>query len=72
MRRNRNWSKYNKSLANPGSLAVIANAPNPAGHAILGKHFKDGISHVGLFVAALIPMLVVTVGFWFARVLNLI
>jgi len=55
-----------------GGLTVIANAPNPAGHAILGKHFKDGISHVGLFVAALIPMFVVTVGFWFARVFNLI
>ena len=31
-----------------GGLTVIANAPNPAGQAILGKHFEDGISPLWL------------------------
>jgi hypothetical protein len=37
-----------------GGLTVIANAPNPAGFAILRDHFDDGTIHpLGLFVAAL-------------------
>jgi len=37
-----------------GGLTVIANAPNPAGFAILRKHFHDSaISPLGLLVAAL-------------------
>lgn len=37
-----------------GGLTVIANAPNPAGFAILRKHFNDGaISPLGLLLAAL-------------------
>jgi hypothetical protein len=37
-----------------GGLTVIANAPNPAGFAILRGHFEDHAIHpVGLFVAAL-------------------
>ena len=38
-----------------GFLTVIANAPNPAGFAILRREFEDGahISPSGLFVAAL-------------------
>jgi hypothetical protein len=38
-----------------GGLTVIANAPNPAGQAILGRHFEDGISPLGLFLGALLP-----------------
>jgi hypothetical protein len=36
-----------------GGLTVIANAPNPAGQAILGRHFPDGIAPLGLFLGAL-------------------
>lgn len=41
-----------------GGLTVIANAPNPAGYAILKKHFKDGIKPLNLLAAALIPTLI--------------
>jgi hypothetical protein len=44
-----------------GGLTVIANAPNPAGQAILAKYFPDGISPAGLFLAALGPTLVLLV-----------
>ncbi|MGN0837101.1 MAG: putative Na+/H+ antiporter, partial [Akkermansia sp.] len=40
-----------------GGLTVIANAPNPAGQAILGKYFK-GISALQLFLWALLPTLI--------------
>jgi len=47
-----------------GGLTVIANAPNPAGHAILKDKFRDGaISALWLFVAALGPTLVAIVAF---------
>ncbi|HET6897276.1 MAG TPA: putative Na+/H+ antiporter [Vicinamibacteria bacterium] len=36
-----------------GGLTVIANAPNPAGQAILAPHFEDGISPIGLLAGAL-------------------
>lgn len=42
-----------------GGLTVIANAPNPAGQAILARYFPDGISPAGLFLGAAIPTLVV-------------
>lgn len=43
-----------------GGLTVIANAPNPAGFAILKDHFEDqSISALGLFAAALVPTFVV-------------
>jgi hypothetical protein len=43
-----------------GGLTVIANAPNPAGFAILKDSFRDQtISALGLFAAALPPTLVV-------------
>jgi hypothetical protein len=42
-----------------GGLTVIANAPNPAGQSILGKHFEGGIGAAGLFLGALAPTLVV-------------
>lgn len=42
-----------------GGLTVIANAPNPAGFAILKSHFPDGaISPLKLLMAAFIPTLV--------------
>ena len=41
-----------------GGLTVIANAPNPAGQAILGKFFKSGISAPKLFIWALLPTLI--------------
>jgi hypothetical protein len=41
-----------------GGLTVIANAPNPAGFAILKDHFEDqAISAVGLLGSALLPTL---------------
>ena len=42
-----------------GGLTIIANAPNPAGFAILKDHFEDqSISALGLLAAALPPTLV--------------
>jgi hypothetical protein len=42
-----------------GGLTVIANAPNPAGQAILGKFFPDGIGALGLLLGALLPTLLI-------------
>jgi Putative Na+/H+ antiporter len=42
-----------------GGLTVIANAPNPAGQAILARFFGDGVSPLKLLLAALIPTLIV-------------
>ncbi len=42
-----------------GGLTVIANAPNPAGQAILARWFDDGISPLGLLAGALLPTLIV-------------
>ncbi len=41
-----------------GGITVIANAPNPAGYAILRKHFEKGIKPLNLFLGALIPTLI--------------
>lgn len=47
-----------------GGLTVIANAPNPAGFAILGEHFEDkSINPLGLLAAALPPTLVAVAAF---------
>jgi len=47
-----------------GGLTVIANAPNPAGFAILKDHFEErSISALGLFAAALVPTLVAVICF---------
>lgn len=47
-----------------GGLTVIANAPNPAGFAILREHFEDGAIHpAGLLIAALLPTLVAVAAF---------
>ena len=48
-----------------GGLTVIANAPNPAGFAILKGNFDEGaISPLGLLAAALPPTLVAILAFW--------
>ncbi len=48
-----------------GGLTVIANAPNPAGFAILKGNFEDGaISAIGLAAAATVPTLVAAAAFW--------
>ena len=41
-----------------GGLTVIANAPNPAGQALLGRFFDDSVSPVRLFAAAVVPTLI--------------
>ncbi|BCX49947.1 conserved hypothetical protein [Haloferula helveola] len=41
-----------------GGLTVIANAPNPAGQALLNRFFGDGISPLKLAAAALIPTVI--------------
>ena len=47
-----------------GGLTVIANAPNPAGFAILRSNFEDETIHpLGLFLAALPPTVVAIVAF---------
>jgi len=47
-----------------GGLTVIANAPNPAGQAILRDHFgPNGIHPGGLFLAALIPTIIMGAAF---------
>ena len=47
-----------------GGLTVIANAPNPAGFAILRGHFSDASIHpLGLLLAALPPTLVAVIAF---------
>src|SRR5262249_50333193 len=50
-----------------GGLTVIANAPNPAGQAILGRYFTGGISPLGLLAGAAVPTLVMSVCFFFLR-----
>ena len=42
-----------------GGLTVIANAPNPAGQAILKKYFENGVSPAGILAGALLPTLIV-------------
>lgn len=49
-----------------GGLTIIANAPNPAGIAILRGHFDDEAIHpLGLLLAALVPTLVAALAFKF-------
>ena len=49
-----------------GGLTVIANAPNPAGQSILQDHFGiEGVSAVKLFLAALLPTVVMLLMFLF-------
>jgi Putative Na+/H+ antiporter len=46
-----------------GGLTVIANAPNPAGQAILQRFFPDGVSPTKLLLAAIPPTLVMSAAF---------
>jgi hypothetical protein len=49
-----------------GGLTIIANAPNPAGIAILRGSFKNETVHpAGLFFAALPPTIVAAIAFWY-------
>ena len=41
-----------------GGLTVIANAPNPAGQALLGRFFGDAVEPLRLLLGALIPTLI--------------
>ncbi len=51
-----------------GGLTIIANAPNPAGIAILRPHFDEGAVHpLGLLLAALPPTLAAAAAFWIFR-----
>jgi hypothetical protein len=50
-----------------GGLTVIANAPNPAGQAILGRFFGGGIKPLGLLLGALPATLILMVCFLCAR-----
>ena len=47
-----------------GGLTVIANAPNPAGQALLAKYFSNGIvKPLPLFLGALMPTLILMIVF---------
>ncbi len=46
-----------------GGLTVIANAPNPAGQALLGRFFDDAVHPVFLFCGALVPTLIAAAAF---------
>ena len=50
-----------------GGLTVIANAPNPAGQAILGRFFPNGISALNLFLGALVPTILMGLVFLLFR-----
>ncbi|MCC6162048.1 MAG: putative Na+/H+ antiporter [Acidobacteria bacterium] len=41
-----------------GGLTVIANAPNPAGQALLGRFFGGAVSPLWLFAGAILPTLI--------------
>jgi Putative Na+/H+ antiporter len=41
-----------------GGLTVIANAPNPAGQALLGRFFDGAIAPLGLLAGALVPTVI--------------
>ena len=49
-----------------GGLTVIANAPNPAGQAILGRYLPNGVSPLWLATSALLPTLVAAAWFLLA------
>jgi Na+/H+ antiporter NhaD/arsenite permease-like protein len=46
-----------------GGLTVIANAPNPAGQAVLGRFFPDGVSPAHLALSAAVPTLILAACF---------
>ncbi len=46
-----------------GGLTVIANAPNPAGQALLSRFFDDAVSPLWLLAGALLPTIVAALAF---------
>jgi hypothetical protein len=46
-----------------GGLTVIANAPNPAGQAILARFFGGAVLPLGLLAGALLPTLIAALAF---------
>jgi hypothetical protein len=48
-----------------GGLTVIANAPNPAGQALLQKFFPDGLHPLRLFMGAIVPTIVAALVYYF-------
>ena len=46
-----------------GGLTVIANAPNPAGQALLGRFFNGAIAPLGLLAGALVPTIIAALVF---------
>ncbi len=46
-----------------GGLTVIANAPNPAGQALLAAQFGDGVSPAKLAAGALLPTIIAALAF---------
>ena len=46
-----------------GGLTVIANAPNPAGQALLSRHFDGAVLPLGLFLGALLPTAIAAAAF---------
>jgi hypothetical protein len=46
-----------------GGLTVIANAPNPAGQAILQRFFPNGVSPMGLLLGAIVPTTILSLCF---------
>jgi hypothetical protein len=46
-----------------GGLTVIANAPNPAGQALLGRFFGESVNPLKLFIAAIAPTLIAAAAF---------
>lgn len=76
MQRSPTWAPWSKVLSlefktalvagavTGGGLTLIANAPNPAGAAILKEKFSDGaIQPLGLLIAALPPTIVAVLAF---------
>ena len=46
-----------------GGLTVIANAPNPAGQALLSRFFDGAISAFGLLAGAIVPTIIAAMAF---------
>ena len=46
-----------------GGLTVIANAPNPAGYALLSRFFGGSLSPLGLMCGALLPTIIAALAF---------
>jgi hypothetical protein len=50
-----------------GGLAVIANAPNPAGQSVLKKYFKNGLFPAAILAGAVLPTVVAWLSFLIFR-----